>query len=747
MSFKDQEHLLNQLEGFPLLPCGPTTKVPSGKAPIDPETGFNLSKWENTSYTPEDLLSLNGNSDRVTSIGINHAISFQDGYCALDLDGASSIDLAKTFGCSLAQVGWFIGRDTSKERLKVPFHIPQELRHYFNDSNGDPLGKVVLTTKPAEYEMGKDGKPKRDASGKLIRLKDAEQVELFWASGQTVVLGQHIPSKGNYTWEGGPPQMGEPTPEWCAFITHVLEAAPKQSRPSGSATSAAGVTVLQSGPGNPCEICGRDTTSACSKITDGGRVRINCLEGGEFSAPLGLAPGETIVCGGKTYAFCKHFVNDPIGNFSSFVEHVQDTLPRVKFNNAPIGSDSPEDDEETPDECIKRLVGELLDLRLETEDTWAKEMATIANLCHRGVKREDVERRMYKLLADRWSLAISQNHSNKRQSRGANQTREGEEQQMLVHGFLPWKRDGVLFGPGGVGKTTAAVRLAWSVITGESFLDHSIKSEITGKVLFIGSDGGTGAYDMWQNTAEDLGFAKDPRWIDGCFFWGADEQEGVGAWSATPAGLLELKEELESGDYKLVIIDSWKAILELADIDFGIGPVGTIIRLLQALIGKHCSALYLHHPSGNSKGKGVGGTGGNQNVNQIPFAVHELRVEPSSEDKPSCVRWIAHKLRGYQKREFLYRLGDEGLQVFEGEVFTNCRDKLLDTIGTFEQMGTATTTHAIKNALSQTSGQTISNNLTRMRQERYLEKTGSSWHLTKKGKTALSKLYKGSATP
>ncbi|WP_413325914.1 AAA family ATPase [Synechococcus sp. MIT S9503] len=407
------------------------------------------------------------------------------------------------------------------------------------------------------------------------------------------------------------------------------------------------------------------------------------------------------------------------------------------------GQPTPHPDDLPLDEFIGLKVDELLDLRLKTTDTWQKEMAIISELGWRGLKRPDIETRMYSALADRWKLAISQSHTKKRKGRAPNQTREGEQQQMLIHGFLPWKRDAVLFGPGGAGKTTAAVSIAWSVITGEPFLDHEIPSDITGRVLFIGSDGGTGAYDMFQNTAEDLGIADDPRWVAGIEHWGADEIEGTGAWSVTPAGLQELKTELEENDYALVVIDSWKAVLELAGIDFGIGPVGTIVRLIQALIGKHCSALYLHHPSGNTKGKGIGGAGGSQNINQIPYAVHEIRVEPVSDDKPKCVRWIAHKLRGYQSREFLYRLAAAGFQIVEGEMVRNCRDDVLITIADLEQMGTATTTNAVANLLPGRNDSTLRNNLTKLRQDGWLKKSGASWHLTPVGKCRLTQMIGG----
>jgi hypothetical protein len=742
--FTAWRHYLPQLDGLPLLPVGAGVK---GKSPIDPATGKGLAGWQTKCFTPEQIAAMNGVVKSVGTLTGPQA----DHTAFIDIDGALCIERCKHHGCTTKELGWTIRRTTATDRLKVPFHIPEELRHYLQDDNGNPIGKVVLTIKPAVYDLDADGKPKRDENGRPVTLEPAQQIELFYGSGQCIVLGEHVESKGHYTWTGSPIQMGTPTTEWWALITEVLEAGAAEAKaarksPRGSST------VTQSGPRHACRICGRNTSGACTEYSDGERVRINCFQGQTFSPPTGhgLKEGHTVTINGTTWAFCGLGFNPAIGGFATFAEHIQRTNPQptkqtqnASANNksARVDGDDTEN-HETPAQAIACLIDELLDLRLTTTDTWAQEMATISSLTRAyGVARQDIERRILEALAERWHLSITQTHSGRRTNRrSATDDDDREGQQMLVAGFLPWKRDALIFGPGGVGKTTAAVGIGWSVISGTPFLDHQIPSDITGKVLWIGSDGGDGAYDMWVNTAQDFGIADDPRWLDGCVFWGSEPDNDVGSWACTPAGLQELKHELENGSYALVVIDSWKAVLELAGIDFGIGPVGTVVRFLQALIGQHCSALYLHHPSGNSKGKGIAGTGGNQNVNQIPYAVHQLLPEPASDKQPRCVRWSVHKLRGYKAREFLYQLTDDGLQVVEGDVITNCADAILTTIADLERSGTATTSHHIKNMLRNISEKTVSNNLTRLRQRGYLKKSGRTWHLTRRGRFAYDRL-------
>ena len=54
---------LFELEGLPLLPCGAGEKW---KAPLDPKTGGPSTNWQNASFTPEQIMEMNGD---VKSVG------------------------------------------------------------------------------------------------------------------------------------------------------------------------------------------------------------------------------------------------------------------------------------------------------------------------------------------------------------------------------------------------------------------------------------------------------------------------------------------------------------------------------------------------------------------------------------------------------------------------------------------------------------------------------------------------------
>ena len=84
MSLNDLAHLIEQLDGLPLLPCG---AGPEGKAPIDPTTGRGLEGWESKAFTPDQILGFNG---KVIAVGTRTGPAAGQ-LLILDIDGRSLI--------------------------------------------------------------------------------------------------------------------------------------------------------------------------------------------------------------------------------------------------------------------------------------------------------------------------------------------------------------------------------------------------------------------------------------------------------------------------------------------------------------------------------------------------------------------------------------------------------------------------------------------------------------------------------
>jgi len=401
----------------------------------------------------------------------------------------------------------------------------------------------------------------------------------------------------------------------------------------------------------------------------------------------------------------------------------------------------PERPSRPPSEIIAELFETLLDLQTATGDTWAKEHAIRAELWRLGVPASAIDERLYYALAKRWDLPLQASHDGGRRGRSIADPLDSQAVD-LIPGFLLWQRDHVLFGAGGSGKTMAAASLAVCCIKGLPFLDQEIPPSTTGKVLWIGTDGGEGARAMVREYLEDLGVADDPEVVAGLNIWTAEASQGISSWAATPSGLQELKDELETGGYALVVIDSLKAVLELAGINFSIGPVGTLMRLLQALVGRHCSLLWLHHPAGGkSAGKGLAAAAGSQNINQIPSAVHQITRQTT--DRGPLNTWDVHKLRGAPSREFTYRLAEDGFQVVDGQVTKNVRAALLDSIALREEQGITTATSYIHQEMPQQNESTVRNNLTWLRKRGFIRKNGRQWLLTHQGRKLLGFMHQG----
>lgn len=403
---------------------------------------------------------------------------------------------------------------------------------------------------------------------------------------------------------------------------------------------------------------------------------------------------------------------------------------------------TPKPIEPPKDEQIQRLLDELLDLMIAPQESWAKQQATRAALWALGVQGGAIDERIYYALAQRWNLPLQTSHAGGSRNRKLSDPMSSPAEDLLP-GFLLWRRDHLLFGAGGTGKTLAAAQMAICLIKGLPFLDQQIAPSRTGRVLWIGTDGGEGARAMVCEYVEDLGIEiDDPEIEAGLTIWSAEGADGMPSWACTPSGLQELRDELESGDYALVVIDSLKAVLELAGVNFGIGPVGTLMRLMQALVGRYCSLLWLHHPAGGkATGKGLQAAAGNQNINQIPSAVHQI-TRKIEERGPSNL-WSVHKLRGSQSREFSYRLAETGFEITDGQITANVRTAVLDTIELLHAGGMPSGTSYVANSLSTFNDSTIRNNLTWLRKRGLIRKKGSDWLMTPAGTELLDDVKQG----
>ena len=104
--------------------------------------------------------------------------------------------------------------------------------------------------------------------------------------------------------------------------------------------------------------------------------------------------------------------------------------------------------------------------------------------------------------------------------------------------------------------------------------------------------------------------------------------------------------------------------MDLADLNFGIGPIGVVMRLMQAVAARfNVAVLWLHHSK-----QGAERAGGNSNIVEVPYSVIAL-YKKESPQHDHLVRCVVEKYRGESSRSYHYTLDrDIGLfKIVEGE--------------------------------------------------------------------------------
>ena len=241
------------------------------------------------------------------------------GHIAIDIDGPRAAAFCQQHSCEPYTADtWRIVRTGNTDRLKLVYTVTTEQKA--------ALVSGAKTVKVGAGDGGLDDK--------------GEELAVFAKPGtQIVVLGNHYTKESGFTenddqyaWAGRAPADAQPLPpEWFALLTGVFcgerPLRPKTRRSvSDSLTrgarsySGASGTWRNSSQRQPCPMCGRDHSGACSIHQDNDSVW--CCHGETKSAPDCSNKGE-IVTGrdARTWAYVRTEDHDSFGERSLFVLH------------------------------------------------------------------------------------------------------------------------------------------------------------------------------------------------------------------------------------------------------------------------------------------------------------------------------------------------------------------------------------------------------------------------------------------
>lgn len=393
-------------------------------------------------------------------------------------------------------------------------------------------------------------------------------------------------------------------------------------------------------------------------------------------------------------------------------------------------------------EDVKHWISRLYELE-KSNGSWEEKVSAKSELTRRQVSGDVVDRRLMELVAAEWGLLINDTGDAPRQTRNMLDTYfDDAELQALIPGFLHRGSDGVVVADAGVGKTMFGLLCSYHACCGGKPFDQdaSVEQALTGRTLWIGSDGGDGAEGMVRKYIAKIKAPGESLWRGRLDMWCSNRTRGETAWALNVRGLhqlfMKLDDAKEKGQpYNLVVIDSLKCVFDLGNINFGIGPVGTVMRMMQAAASRFdCSVLWLHHTKEDSRNDGPGGAGGNKNITQVPYSVINL-WKKSEANGGQIVRCRVSKFRGEAARQFDYTLDDEiGLVKIVDEQL-GLRSKLLYEIWMRRDAG-ASMTDLVESQIHAKS--TIRNECTKMHQAGLVENKKSRWWMQPAGAKALA---------
>ncbi len=402
----------------------------------------------------------------------------------------------------------------------------------------------------------------------------------------------------------------------------------------------------------------------------------------------------------------------------------------------------------------KVLVHRLVDLEMDiAHDHFAEKKVIEKELRNLGSSRSDVSDRVFDEVCNRLGVSLSTVGGNKVRKVTANKMRSRSyakrEDLTLLPGFINNKRDAVFYGESGTGKTCLTMQMVKAMFDGRPYGDQTQPGNLNGKkVLWIGPDGSVASLDQTQELLENMGVIDDEAFIDSFTFWLEDPDEGTASWNLDISNLIKLQQEVASGEYALVVIDSLKAACTKTRWSIDDRSIGNIMRLVQALVCKHAGLIWIHH-SNKSRNSSSTKAAGVTDIIELVSAAIEFRQEWADDHSSKRDYIVVQKLRGGSKRTFEYDWQWDDITVVE-----NADEDDEDVSALFAKKSELPQailiairdseygrkkSHTLADELNQKQN-TIVKNLTTLKEEEMIREKSGAWVLTSKGKAAAMKL-------
>lgn len=402
----------------------------------------------------------------------------------------------------------------------------------------------------------------------------------------------------------------------------------------------------------------------------------------------------------------------------------------------------------------KILVKRLVDLEMDIEhDHYATKKVTEKELRNLGSSRSDVNERVFDEVCNRLGVSLSTVGGNKVKAVSTNAMRRRSfskpEDLNLLPGFINNKRDAVFYGESGTGKTCLTMQMIKAMVDGRSYGDQTEAGNLQGKkVLWIGPDGSVASLDQTQELLENMGVIQDDNFLDSLTFWLEDPDAGTASWNLSIGNLIKLQQEVASGEYALVVIDSLKAACGQTRWTIDDRSIASVMRLVQALVCKHAGLIWIHH-SNKSRNSSSTKAAGVTDIIELVSSAIEFRQEWAEDHSSKRDYIIVQKMRGGSKRTFEYDWRWDDITVVE-----NADEEDEDVSALFAKkselpqailIAIRDSEYGRKKSASlaeelNQKQKTVIDSLTSLKKEEMVKDKSGAWVLTSKGKAAAMKL-------